>query len=55
MNDKMADLTDRINKAEHDRMHKYYGQVSELNDWVQSVKGKIDSANEMTVALGSYF
>ena len=31
-NNCMVDLTDRIEKAEHDRMHKYYKQVSELND-----------------------
>lgn len=37
-NTQMDDLHKRIDKAENDRMQKYYGQISELNDWVVSVK-----------------
>ena len=48
-------LTERIDKAEKDRMHKYYRQVAELNDWSLTVQDKIDSSATMCDALGNYF
>ena len=51
----MDDLKNRIEKAEKDRMHKYYGQVSELNDWATSVKKKIEDTTQMCNSLAHYF
>ena len=36
-------------------MHKYYGQVSELHDWANSVKKKIDESTQMCDAVAHYF
>ena len=52
---KMTELHDRIDKAEKDRMHKYYGQVSEISTWVISVKQKIEDSAQMCEALRDYF
>lgn len=51
----MKDLRDRIDKAEKDRMHKYYGEVAELRDWATSVKKKINDNDKMAEAVGHYF
>ena len=51
----MADLNWRVDKAEKDRMGKYYGQVSQLNDWVVKVKQKVEDSALMCDALGNYF
>ena len=51
----MSDLTDRIEKAEHDRMHKYYREVSQLNDKVIALKPKIDENAKTCEAVVNYF
>ena len=48
-------LYKRINKAEADRMDKYYTQVGELQDWAFSVKSQISESYEMTEALSRFF
>ena len=52
---RIAELTARIDKAEADRMEKYYRQVSHLQDWADSVKGQIESSHKMTDALSNHF
>ena len=41
----MEKLNKRIDKAESDRMHKYYKQVSELQDWVNGAKQKVEDSD----------
>ena len=54
-NDSIDQLTKRIDRAEHDRMDKYYRQVAELQDWVYKVRNKIDDNARMTEAVSHYF
>lgn len=51
----MKDLVSRLDKAEQDRMHKYYGQVSKINDWVNSVKQKVEESAQTCAAVQNYF
>ena len=55
MNEQMTGLTKRINKAEHDRMEKYYKQVSHLQDWKNKVIEKIEESHKLTDALSQHF
>ena len=43
--EKIEQLTKRIDRAEADRMDKYYRQVSELQDWVNGAKKKVEDSN----------
>ena len=52
---RIEELTARIDRAEADRMEKYYRQVSHLQDWADSVKEKIASSHKMTEALANHF
>ena len=54
-NIRMASLHKRVDKAENDRMKKYYGQISELNDWVVSVKQKVEKNAQISEAISNYF
>lgn len=48
-------LTKRINKAEEDRMSKYYRQVSDLQDWKTKITEKIEQSHKMAEAVASHF
>ena len=52
---RIEELTARIDRAEADRMEKYYRQVSHLQDWADSVKDQIGSSHKMTDALSNHF
>lgn len=48
-------MTRRIDRAEEDRMDKYYKQVSVVQDWTESVKDFVNDSAKMTENLSSYF
>ena len=48
-------LTKIIKKAEHDRMSKYYKQVSDLNEWRIKMQGHIDDSIKITDAVATHF
>ena len=52
---RIEELTARIDRAEADRMDKYYRQVSHLQEWADSVKEQIASSHKMTDALSNHF
>ena len=53
--EQMEKLTQRIDKAESDRMQKYYKQVSELQDWVNGAKQKVEDSCQLSKGLVNFF
>ena len=51
---KIQKLTKRIDKAEEDRMDKYYKQVSELQDWVNEFKPHAVLNNQMIAGFANF-
>ena len=52
---KLTGLTKRIDKAEEDRMSKYYKQVSHLQDWVDKWKIPVAKNSEFVDSLSNHF
>ena len=51
----VAELTKRIDKAEHDRMSKYYKQVAKIEDWRVKIQDKIDDSYNIAEAVALHF
>ena len=52
---KIQKLMHRVDKAEADRMDKYYKQVSEVQDWVHKVREKVDYSAVMAEGVANFF
>ena len=51
----MKGLHARLDKAEDDRMDKYYKQVGQLQDWVVSHKEQIEDNRKMVESLTFFY
>lgn len=51
----MDKLAQRIDKAESDRMTKYYKQVSELQDWVNQAKPRLNDSTKLVEGLANFY